>query len=323
MNKISVVICHHTGVLINRCLKSLEGLDVEKIVITSDITWKTYDNIVQVLYTKNNEPTWKRNVASLSAKGKYLVFMDDDVEVTKTCIDKMAFILDRNKDIGMVYATLFKMDNHKIIDTSGSFLSWSGFLYETYIKRNKELLTPILSAKSACCMIRKDVFNKVNCFDGDFIIYGEETDLSWRVWQLGYKVVIRNDAIAYHAFETPLKPRSYYNQQYIHYNGCKNYITMLIKNLPLERIYIVGINFLIWLFMGCCLWVKNRQGGKWIFKGLWYNISNFGYILHKRNIFNKKIGKVSHSYWKTIRKNPPISYYFGRFIDYLRVGHHG
>ena len=166
-------------------------------------------------------------------------------------------------------------------------------------------------------MIRKDVFYSTGTFDNDYVIYGEETDLSWRVWQLGYKVVIRNDAIAYHAFETPLKPHSYYNQKYIHYNGCKNYITTLIKNLPLTRIYIAGINFMIWLFMGCCLYCRNRQGGKWIFQGLWYNITHFRYI------WKKRMKSADHSYWKIVRKDPPISYYLGRFRDYLRVGHHG
>ena len=316
MNKISVVICHHTGNLIDRCLKSLEGLDVEIIVVTSDLQWRTNKHI-QVLYTKQNEPTWKRNIGSLYAKGKYTCFLDDDVEVSEHCLRRMADILDKESDIGMIYATLYKMNNHEVIDTSGSFLSWNGFLYETYIRRYKEVVTPILSAKSACCMIRKDVFYATGTFDNDYVIYGEETDLSWRVWQLGYKVVIHNDAIAYHAFETPLKPRSYYNQKYIHYNGCKNYITTLIKNLPLERMYMVGINFMIWLFMGCCLWCRNRQGGKWIFQGLWYNVTHLNYI------WKKRIKKADHSYWKTIRKDPPISYYFGRFNDYLQIGHHG
>jgi GT2 family glycosyltransferase len=316
-SKVSCIICHHTGDLVNRCLKSLEGLDVEKIVITSDMNWQTKDNKVKVRRTRINEPTHKRNIGSFIATGKYLCYLDDDIEVDAYCIERMADVLDKNGDIGMVYATLLKMDNHKIIDTSGSFLSWSGFLYETYVKRDNELLTPILSAKSACCMIRNDLFFRIGCFDKDYIIYGEETDLSWRVWQVGYKVVISNDAIAYHAFETPLKPKTYYNQTYIHYNGCKNYITTLIKNLPLSRMYIVGINFMVWLFVGCCLWFKNRQGGKLIFKGLWYNIANFGYI------WNKRIKKPNHYYWKLVRKDPPLSYYFGRFGDYLRVGHHG
>ena len=314
---VSVVIAHHTGTLINRCLKSLEGLNVEKIVVTSDLKWKTKDNTVQVLYTKQNEPTWKRNMGTLYAHGKYICFMDDDIEVAEHCIRRMSDLLYANDKIGMVYATLYKMDNYEVIDTSGSFLSWSGFLYETYVKRTKQLYTPILSGKSACCMIKKDVFYASGAFDNDYVIYGEETDLSWRVWQLGYKVVIRNEAIAYHAFETPLKPRSYYNQKYIHYNGCKNYITTLIKNLPLSRMYIAVINFGIWFLMGCCLWVKNRQGGKWIFQGLWYNVKNFRYI------WSKRMKKPDHSYWKLVRKNPPISYFFNRFWGYLNHKLHG
>jgi GT2 family glycosyltransferase len=166
-------------------------------------------------------------------------------------------------------------------------------------------------------MIQKDVFYATGTFDNDYVIYGEETDLSWRVWQLGYRVVIRLDAIAYHAFETSLKPRSYYNQKYIHYNGCKNYITTLIKNLPLNRMYIAGINFMIWLFMGGCLWFKNRQASRWIFQGLWYNVTHFRYI------WNKRIKNANHSYWKIVRKDPPLNYYFGRFKDYLILQHHG
>jgi GT2 family glycosyltransferase len=317
MNKISVVVAHHTGNLIERCLKSLEELEVEIIVVTSNLEWKSEDKTIQVLYTKQNEPTWKRNLGTLYTHGQYIVFMDDDVEVSEHCLTKMRYVLENDNTIGMVYATLHKMDNHSIIDTSGSFLSWNGFLYETYINRPNEFTTPILSAKSACCMIQKDVFYATGTFDNDYVIYGEETDLSWRVWQLGLKVLVVNTAIAYHAFETPLKPRSYYNQKYIHYNGCKNYITTLIKNLPLSRMYIAGINFMIWLFMGCCLYCRNRQGGKWIFQGLWYNVTHFRYI------WNKRIKTANHSYWKIVRKDPPLSYYIGRFRDYLQVGHHG
>ena len=309
-NKVSCIIIHHTGRLINHCLKSLEGMDIEKIIVTSDMKWKTKDTTVRVLYSKLNEPAFKRNVGALWAQGRYLCFLDDDIEVTNNCIKKMSGILDNNKYIGMVYATLYKMDNHEIIDTSGSFLSWGGFLYETYIKRNI-LITPILSSKSACCIIRKHIFFRAGAFDDDYVIYGEETDLSWRVWQLGYKVVIRNSAIAYHASETSFKPQSYYNPYFIHYHGCKNYITNLLKNLPPERLYIALLNTGIWFTMACFMLFSNRQASKWILQGIWYNIKNFGYI------WNKRRNPVSHNYWKLVNKNPPINYYFGRFKGYI------
>lgn len=321
-NKVSIIICHWKNDLIYRCLKSLENINAQKIVLSSDMNFHYYPN-VDIYHLGLNEPAYKRNWgATVIAKGEYLAFLDDDIEVGIHCISRMVNILDQNSDIGMVYATLHKMDknNPYIIDTSGSFLSWNGFLYETYINRPQELITPILSAKSACCMIRKKLFMQVGRFDQDYVIYGEETDLSWRIWQASYKVVIRNDAIAYHAFETSLKPKSYYNPYYIHYHGCKNYITTLLKNLPPNRLYIALLNALVWFTMGLLMLFKNKKAGKWILQGIWYNVRNFKYIWKKRQETQKT---SDHSYWKLIYKNPSLFYYFKRCKDYLTHQLHG
>lgn len=316
--KTSIIICHWKGRLIERCLKSLENINTQKIIISSDITLHPTWKNIEIYYPACNEPTYKRNWRErIFAKGKYLCFIDDDVEVEQNCIENMQEFLDTNFDVGMVYAMLYKMDNHNKIDTSGSFLTWCGFLYETYIDRINPI--PILSGKSALCMIRKDLFNKIGRFDEDFVIYGEETDLSWRVWLAGYKVMVLPSAIGYHAFETVLKPRSYYNQYYIHYHGCKNYITMLIKNLPTRKLYIVLINTSIWFIMGCALWFRSKQGAKWIMQGIWYNIRNFKYIWRKR----QTIYRLDNTFYKDIIRNPSPFYYFSRFRDYLTHQLHG
>lgn len=316
---ISIIICHWQGNLIYHCLNSLENVKAQKIVVTTDMDYHKIFSDVSTLYLikELNNPTLKRNQGAILAKGEYLVFMDDDVEVKSDCIDNMADYLDNHSEVGMLYAMLYKMDNHAIIDTSGSFLTWCGFLYETYLNRISPL--PILSGKSALCMIRKDLFDKIGKFDEDFVIYGEETDLSWRVWLAGYKIMVLPSAIGYHAFETSLKPGSYYNQKFIHYHGCKNYLTMLIKNLPARKLYIVGINALIWLLVSFALWFRNRKGAIWIWQGIGYNIVNFKYIWNKR----KKIERVDENFYKYIYRNPPISYYINRFTDYIQHQLHG
>ena len=243
--------------------------------------------------------------------------MDDDVEVNYHCIQMMEWYLDNYPKTGMVYAMLYKMDDHNKIDTSGSFLTWCGFLYETYIPRINS--TTILSGKSACCMIRKDLFFDIGRFDEDFVIYGEETDLSWRVWLAGYNVKVLPSAFAYHAFETALKPKSYYNPYLIHYHGCKNYITMLIKCLPANRLYIALINAFLWFIMGCLLWFRNKQGAYWIWQGIWYNIRNFRHIWSKR----KAIKRINKNFFHLIYKNPSIFYYIVRAKDYLIHQLHG
>lgn len=326
-HKISTIICHHQGELVYRCLKSLEKVDAEKIVITSSQEFKPWQDdgihphkdyiCGKTLYVIKNEPAFKRNFGAKEPRGKYLVFMDDDVEVKYDCIQRMSDYLDSHADVGMVYAMLYKMDTHAVIDTSGSFFTWCGFLHETYIDRINPV--PVLSGKSALCMVRKDVFDAVGGFDEDFVIYGEETDLSWRIWLAGYKIMVLPSAIGYHAFETALKPRSYYNQKYIHYHGCKNYLSMLIKNLPANKLYIVAINALIWLFMACCLVFRNRQGAVWILQGMWYNVANFGYVWRKR----LTIKRIDNNFLPLVTKNPSILYYLSRFKDYLVHQLHG
>lgn len=327
MEKTSIIVCHWQGDLIDKCLKSLEDVKAESIVVTSNQSWQPYRDIEihphkdykcdLTLFVQSNNPAFKRNFGSNRANGKYLCFSDDDIEIKYDCIERMEWFLDNHSEVGMLYAMLCKMDNHSKIDTSGSFLTWCGFLYETYINRIYPI--PILSGKSALCMIRKGLFNKIGRFDEDFVIYGEETDLSWRVWLAGYKVMVLPSAIGYHAFETALKPRSYYNQHYIHYHGCKNYLTMLIKNLPASKLYIALINAFIWFIMGLLMFFRNKQAGKWIWQGIWYNIKNFRYIWRKR----KSIKKVKSNYWESIYKNPSLSYYFARFKEYLYHRLHG
>lgn len=309
--KTSIIICHHFGDLIHRCLKSLKNTEAEIIVVTNDDKLEIIeDKKTYKITVAKNEPTYKRNLGWICSKGTYLCFIDDDVEIGLNCIKNMETYLDNHSEVGMIYGLLYKMDNHSKIDTSGSFLTWCGFLYETYLDRMDSI--PILSGKSALCMIKTDILKELYGFDDTFVIYGEETDLSWRVWLAGYRVMVLPSAIGYHAFETVLKPRSYYNQYYIHYHGCKNYITMLIKNLPARKLYIVLINAFIWFIMAGLMLLKgNRKACKWILQGIWYNIEHF------KLIWKKRMKNTNYSYWKYIYKNPSIFYYFNRYREYI------
>jgi hypothetical protein len=47
-------------------------------------------------------------------------------------------------------------------------------------------------------LIDRQVFLDVGGFDQDFFIYYEDVDLGWRLWVLGYRVVLAPKAITYH-----------------------------------------------------------------------------------------------------------------------------
>jgi len=235
-----------------------------------------------------------------------------------------------NMDTVMVYSKIITMGTNKF-DDAGSYLGSWGFLIERsgnvedrgqfdYKKR-------ILAGKSASCMIMRNTFVKVGGFDSDFFMFGEETDLSWRVWLLGREVRFAPKAIAYHAFNTPLKDKKqYYSQHTIHYHGCKNYITMLIKNLEWHNLaWILPKHLLVWTMVAFIFVLKGEfiKAG-FTFQGLYYIFRHFPLILWKKSHINRFIRlKKDKDILPYIFRATRFSYYFNRFMTYVKQGRAG
>lgn len=332
--EISVVTCHHTGEFLfgflDSIFKSTFGfnVDFEVIVITSDeeLAMKGIKNCLVVHNT--GLPAEKRNIGARLAKGKYLAFFDDDVEVSPDCLWQLKQGL--RQTIGMTYGKLWNMEHQNRFDEAGGFMTWTGFIWSRAGQNDIDsgqfdMEEYILAGKSASCMVKKDVFNKVGGFDESFGILGEETDLSWRIWLSGKCVLFMPLATGYHAFNTKFKPREkHYTSSRVHYNGCRNYLTMLIKNLGKEHLWIVPIHALIWTFVGFAMIItlKIRQGVN-ILRGLWYVLSHLKEILKKRGQIQSTRITDEHTLWKVIYSSTPRGYYKTRLLRYLTLGLHG
>lgn len=331
--EVSVVLCHHKGDFIYKAVDSIKksiGLSFEIIVITSDD--KLAETGIDGCLVMNGPamPAAKRNMGIRLAKSRYIAFFDDDVEIDRTCLYNLYRPLC-NIEIGMVYGKLWNMEHRDRFDEAGGFLTSTGFIWSRAGQNDVDTgqfdsAEFILAGKSASCMIRKDVIDKVGDFDEDFGILGEETDLSWRVWLGGYTVVFQPNATGYHAFNTRFKPaKDYYTSSRVHFNGCRNYITMLIKNLEVRNLWkILPVHCLIWftaslamLFTG-----KVRQGVN-LLKGLAYVCWNLGPILEKRRKVQSRRVKSDSELWPDIFHRAPRGYYSQRFLRYLSIGLHG
>ena len=77
-------------------------------------------------------------------------------------------------------------------DTCGHMLTPRGFTYERGLNEldagQYDHGSEILGAKGAALIVRKRVFKEAGGFDEDFLLK-EETDLCWRIWLRGYRVV--------------------------------------------------------------------------------------------------------------------------------------
>ena len=309
-----------------------DKFSIEIIVATSDgISVKRLSEKYPSVNTVEirGGPARKRNVATRFASGDYFAFFDDDVEVTPYSIFHL-FECVNQKDIGMAYGKLRNLEFQTRFDEAGSFLTWSGFLWaraESGVEDRGQFdnACPILAGKSAACIVHRKVFWNVGGFDESYEILGEETDLSWRIWLSGFKVLYCPRSVTYHAFNTRFKPNDFYVPRRVYYNGCRNYISMLLTNLEAKNLLVpIFVQFNVWFLAGLGMILTGKwEAGINIFKGLCYIIENLPTILEKRKSVQTMRTIGDSELLPIITHNPPLSYYWRRFFHYIKTGRHG
>jgi len=330
--KVSCILCHHKGEeLIKNSIESLlsqKNVEVE-IIVASSVPGANFEG-TRTIYVEGG-PAHKRNVAFRFAQHNLVAFFDDDIRAYPTAVYEMAKVLEERPDVGMVFGKLLKMDNIKRLDEAGSFLTPSGFLWAR-AESNKidtgefNEIEPILSGKSASCMIKRRVFIESGMFDMTYEILGEETDLSWRVWLCGYKVLFVPKSITLHAFDTKFKPKDFYVPKRVYFNGCRNYLTMLYTNLGKKRwIFPIMIQLMVWSLSALGMFLTGRrEASVYILKGMFYFFRNIKTIWKKRKLIQWKIRKISDKeLMPIILKNVGFRYYLVRFYRYIKLGLHG
>lgn len=331
--EISCIVCHHKGDFIHKFVKSVRdsiGVTYEIIVITSDDELASNGIKGCYVFYCDGGPAEKRNVGSRVAKADYLAFFDDDVEVYYHVLRRLVRDLDSGK--GMIYGKLHNAEYTDRFDEAGGYLTRTGFIWSRAGQNDKDigqynLPERILSGKSALCAIRRNLFNKVGGFDEDFWILGEETDLAWRVWLANEEVWFSPDITGIHYFNTKWKPANeYYTSKRVQFNGCRNYITMLIKNLEAKNLWkILPIHVLIWFTVSIAMLLSGKMmQGINILKGLGYVVVHLKQILKKRSIVQLARQCTDEDIFPHIyRVSPPKGYYWNRVTRYLRIGLHG
>lgn len=325
--EVSIIVCHHKGEFIHKFVESVKrgvGVNYEIIVVTSDKALAHFGIPDCQVIEGPAMPAAKRNLGTRIAKGKYFAFFDDDVEINPDCLLQLKNSL--GPSIGMVYGKLWNMDRRNRFDEAGGFLTSTGFIWSRAGQNDVDMgqydtEEYIFSGKSASCMIKRDTFNRAGGFDEDFGILGEESDLAWRVWLIGKCVMWVPSATGLHAFNTSMKPANdYYTSDRVQFNGCRNYITMLIKNLEAKNLWkILPIHITIWIFAGLALVItgKVRQGWN-ILRGVAYIVSHRKQILKKRKEVQDRRVKSDDELWPILFRSPGRAYYTQRFTRYFR-----
>ena len=180
-----------------------------------------------------------------------------------------------------------------------------------------------MASKSAAMIARKEALIKVGGFDEDYFLYVEETDLCWRIWLEGYKVVLSLKSVVYHISGTTNIVIPHKVNYLVKFHGTKNYILTLIKNLEFRSlIKILPIHIVLWMGIAVYFLIKRRyKSFQYIIYGIIWNFSNLTITLNKR----KKIQstrKINDSYlFSRVLKRKSLTYFIKKLQDDRKIGH--
>ena len=214
MPQVSVVILNWNGKdYLRSCLSSFRSVtqpSYEIIVVDNastdgsvEMVRSLFPHVRLIAKKRNTGFAGGNNFGWKAAKGKYVLFLNNDTVVTPDFLTILVIRAQKNLRVGCLQPEMRVMTDKKLLDAAGSYLTPTGFLFHYGYRKPHSLpqyktAREIFSAKGACMLIPQKVLQKVGGFDEDFFICFEETDLCHRIWLAGYSVVYDPAAFIYH-----------------------------------------------------------------------------------------------------------------------------
>lgn len=196
---VSIVLLNYNGrPWMHRCLESIQAQTlfarVELLVADNASTdgsdalaeelIKGWPNAVFIQNGANIGFGAGSNLAVQRAKGKYLFFLNPDVWLEADCLEQLYSVTEKTA-AGAAGLLVMDYDDDNVQSRGGSAYDISGYS----VIPSRGVIPRILFAACGFYFIRTELFRKIGGFDPEFFLYGEEVDLSWRVWITGETIL--------------------------------------------------------------------------------------------------------------------------------------
>ena len=216
--------------ILRKCLESIlkyaEGLKIQIIVVdnasgdnTTGIIRREFPQVELIVNGVNKGFGSANNQAVKKSKGRFILFLNPDVVITKPCFKQMIDYLETNHGVGCVGCRLINRDGsiqhtfYKYFPTPLTEFR-EGMMVNVVARllfsHNTSQHDPVEVAwlVGACMMFRREVLLELNGFDEQYFMYAEDVDLCFRLHKLGYKVFYLTDIEMFHYHGASSQKRS-------------------------------------------------------------------------------------------------------------------
>lgn len=299
---VSVIIVNWNGLkFLETCLRSLQLLDypssrLEIIVVDNN----SGDSSVK--YIQDNYPKIKlsllddnygfcapNNDGALIATGDYLVFLNNDTEVSTGWLRALVTPVMKDPEVICCASKMLYYDRRDTINTAGGKITIvGGGFYRGYGAKDGPFYNQSCYVGFGCAagvLVKKDFFLSIGGFDEDHFAACEEHDLGWKVWLYGHKVAYTPEAVMYHRESGTFGTRSNANADKVFLNT-RNRLFNIIKNLDggnVVRAMLISFCFNIYRWAGY-IFRGNFAAAGAVFRAHFSFLKYLGRMLEKRKI---------------------------------------
>ena len=164
----------------------------------------------------------------------YVYLLNQDTVVKPDFLEKAVEIGESQKEIGAVQSKLLLYQSQDKINSIGNEIHYLGFAFAggyqlpDQAMKEKEITYP----SGACTLFKTSVLKEVGLFNEEFFMYHEDTDLGWRLWLGGWKVMLAPKSIVYHKYEFSRSIKKYYYME-------RNRRLVVFQNYKLPTILLI------------------------------------------------------------------------------------
>jgi hypothetical protein len=247
---VSVVVINYNGSeYLNACLSSLLATHYRRLEIvlidngstddSFELAKRTFSNgrIRFVPLDENVGYAKACNIGSGLATGEILAFLNNDVVVSPDWLAPLVSTIIADHTVGAVQPKLLLKEQPDLLDAAGGFIDVYGNPRERRGPASSyQVRDEIFYAKGAAILVPRHLFMRLGGFDEDFFLYYEETDLCWRIWLSGRRVMFLPESQVLHVRAATTRAFDQESRTKAYLSARLNRWTMLLKNYQCSNI---------------------------------------------------------------------------------------
>jgi N-acetylglucosaminyl-diphospho-decaprenol L-rhamnosyltransferase len=211
-----LVVCHNDGKWLPRCLESLRAqtiFDRMELIIADNASEDGSDQMARDLISG-----WPNSVfistggdhgfcvgvnqAAAVARGKYLHIINPDTWLEPDCLENLFRAVEAaNAGAGGPFILNYEDDSPQ----SACPVGFDVFGDYVLPRKNVDWRNPFCAV--GFFFIRRELFNHIGKLDEAHFMYGEEMDLSWRIWIAGERIIGVPEARIHHRGAVGVNPQ--------------------------------------------------------------------------------------------------------------------